>query len=942
MRKYEDLKNIRINARLQRAYYVPDNEKTNLNGMWDFNFYAFEEEADLNATKWDKIPVPSCWELHGYEKPHYTNSNYPFPVDPPYVPDDNPCGVYRREFQITDKSRKHYIIFEGVSAYFDLYINGVYIGSDSGSRLQSEFDITDFVTEGKNTLTAKVYKWCAGSYLEDQDQFRFHGIFRDVYLLSRPEGHIKDIFIKTDKNKILIDFEGIAEIELFDKGEKIASVSSMDHAEIAAENPVLWNAEKPYLYELVFTYKDEVIRQKVGFRTIAISDEGELLINGVSVKLKGVNHHDTHPRTGWTMSREDMLLDLKLMKELNVNCIRTSHYPPHPEFLNMCDEMGFYVMVEADHETHGIAYRNPATPCEYDCENEMWLCNNPEWKDAYLDRMIRTVERDKNHASVFAWSTGNESGFGPNDIEKLKWARERDNTRLLHCEDASRIVSECSYVDMYSRMYTSPEFSEEYALSEKNKTPFFLCEYAHAMGNSPGDICDYWEVLYKYPCLIGGCVWEWADHAVEVDGVYKYGGDFGEKIHDGNFCSDGIVFADRSFKAGSLEMKKAYQYFDAELCGSVLEVKNLYDFTNLNEYTLVLTWEHDGMIVNKEEYTLDVAPKEVGKLELFYEIEKECKLGNYLTCTLYDKDGNDVAFTQHTLDMAVTDKTPENPAPGSQISEDEKHIVFRGDGFEYVFSKKYGTIVKAEKDGETVIDKPVKLSFVRAPIDNERNKSKDWVRVIWEASENVDVLFTKIYSCDLRGNVIEVKGSLAGCSRRKIMEFTILYTLYEGGIVEVSLEGDVDETVTWLPRFGFEIRLPERFDRFRYYGLGETENYADLCRHAKMGMYESNADREYVSYIYPQEHGNHTRTKFLQIKDAVSFFTNSEFEFNVSHYSAEALYSAQHTDELVKEDCTIVRVDYKNSGVGSAACGPELMEKYRFNDKKIKFEFYIK
>lgn len=941
MRKYEDLKNTRVNALPQRAYYIPDNGKTDLNGMWDFNFYLCEEDAELNATKWGKISVPSCWELYGYEHPHYTNSNYPFPVDPPYVPDDNPCGVYRREFDVADMSRKHYIVFEGVSAYFDLYINGKYVGSDSGSRLQSEFDITDFVKEGKNTLITKVYKWCAGSYLEDQDQFRFHGIFRDVYLLSRPEGHIKDIFIKTDNNKILIDFEGIAEIELFDKNEKIASVSSIEHAEITVKNPVLWNAEKPYLYELVFTYRDEVIRQKVGFRTISISENGELLINGVSVKLKGVNHHDTHPKSGWTMSMDDMILDLKLMKKLNVNCIRTSHYPPHPEFLNMCDELGFYVMVEADHENHGFVAREP-NGADYDCENEIWLCNKPEWKDAYLDRMIRTVERDKNHPSVFSWSTGNESGFGPNDIAKIEWAKKHDNTRLLHCEDASRLAPDYKGTDMYSRMYTPPEFSEEYALSEKSKTPFFLCEYSHAMGNSPGDICDYWEIIYKYPCLIGGCVWEWADHTVEIDGVHKYGGDFGEKVHDFNFCCDGIVFPDRSIKAGSLEMKKAYQYFETKLFGKVLEIENRYDFTNLNEYTLVLTWEHDGVIVNKEEYTLDITPKGVVKLELPYEIEKECKLGNYLTCTLYDKNGNDVAFTQHALDMSVTDKAPENPARKSQVTEDDKHIIFKDDGFEFVFSKKYGTIVKAVKGGITVIDKPIKMSFMRAPIDNERKNWKQWMRVTGEVSENIDMLFTKIYSCNLRGNVNEVKGSLAGCGRRNIMMFTLLYTLYEDGIVKVSVDGDIDESVTWLQRFGFEIRLPKKFDQFRYYGLGETENYIDLCRHAKMGLYESDTDREYVPYIMPQEHGNHTRTKFLEMKNALSFFTNSEFEFNVSRYSSEALHNAKHTDELVKDENIIVRIDYKNSGIGSASCGTLLMEKYRFNDKKVKFEFYVK
>lgn len=941
MRKYEDLKNIRVNALPQRAYYIPENGKIDLNGVWDFKFYECEEDADLMGGKWDRIPVPSCWENQGYEKPHYTNSNYPFPVDAPFVPDDNPCGVYRREIEIKDFDRRHYLVFEGVSSYFDVYINYNYVGSDSGSRLQSEFDISNYVVTGKNVLTVKVYKWCAGSYLEDQDQFRYHGIFRDVYMLSRPEGHIKDIEIKTEGDKIKINFQGVAEIELYDKDEKIAETSSMDFAEFTVKNSCLWNAEKPYLYTLVFKYLDEVIYQKVGFRTIKVSENGELLINDVPVKLKGVNHHDTHPKTGWTMSKDEQLFDLKLMKKLNVNCIRTSHYPPHPEFLNMCDEMGFYVMVEADHEIHGFVYRDP-NGWFYDCEKEAWLCNKPEWKEAYLDRIVRTVERDKNHPSVFSWSMGNESGFGSNDVAKIEWTKKRDNTRLIHCEDASRLSPDYKGTDMFSRMYTMPAFSEEYALSDKNKTPFFLCEYSHAMGNSPGDLYDYWEVIYKYPCLIGGCVWEWADHAADVKGVYKYGGDFGEKTHDGNFCSDGIVFPDRNLKAGSYEMKCVYKYFKTSLDENILTITNLYDFTNLNEYKMVLTWEHDGAIVNTEEFTLDINPKESAEIELTYDIEKECKLGNYLTCTLCDKDGNDVGFTQHKLLGEVSDKTPESLASPETITEDEKSITFSGDGFCFIFSKKYGTIVKAVKSGKTIIDNPVKMSFMRAPVDNERSKWKDWMRVTHQLAENIDILCTKIYSCTLNGNVIEVKGSLAGVSRRPIMQYTAAYTLYEGGVIGVSLDGAIEESVTWLPRFGFEFRLPYACDKFRYFGHGEMENYIDLCHHTKMGMYESDADKEYVPYIMPQEHGNHTRTKFLEMKNALSFFTNSEFEFNVSHYSAETLYEAKHTDELTKDENTIVRIDYKNSGMGSASCGTVLLDKYQFNEKKVNFEFFIK
>ncbi len=858
------------------------------------------------------------------------------------MPDDNPCGLYRREFEITDLSRKHYIIFEGVSSYFDLYINGNYVGSDSGSRLQSEFDITPFVKEGINTLTSKVYKWSMGSWLEDQDQFRMHGIFRDVYTLSRPRGHIKDIFINTENNIIKINFEGKAKIALFDKDEKITELCAEDYAEIKVENPMLWNAEKPYLYELVFTYEDELIRQKVGFRTIKISDKGELLINDVPVKLKGVNHHDTHPETGWTMTVEDMLCDLNLMKKLNVNTIRTSHYPPHPEFLNMCDELGFYVMLEADMETHGIAYRRGfEVEQPYDCENnDAWLCNRPEWKNAYLDRMVRSIERDKNHPSVFAWSTGNESGFGENDIEKLKWAKLRDPSRLLHCEDKTRYSFDCSYVDMYSRMYSEAAYSEEYALSEHNKIPFFLCEYAHAMGNGPGDIMDYWEHIYKYPCLIGGCIWEWADHAVPENGVYKYGGDFGEVMHDYNFCCDGLVFPDRTLRSGSFEMKNVYKYFDTELYGNTLKVTNRYDFTNLNEYTLVLTWEKDGITEYTEELNLDIKPKETAKIRLTHSLPADCKYGNYLTCTLVDKDKNEVGFTQHALEMSIL-KYHFNRAESSLIMENEKNIIYSGEGFSYTFSKKYGVITEAVKNGKKLINKAMKLSFMRAPIDNEVYKKSDWYRVTFKFAENIDALCTKIYSTELNGNIIKVKGSLSGMGRRPIMKFTLYYTFLENGIIGINLDGNITEDVTWLPRFGFEIRLPYENDVFRYYALGDMENYIDMCHHVKMGMFESDAKSEYVPYIMPQEHGNHRLAKLLEIKNALTFVTDNEFEFKVSHYSAEMLKEAKHTDELAEEDSTIICIDYKSSGVGSAACGEQLKEKYRFNDKKINFSFYI-
>ena len=595
MRFYEDLKHISENRERGRAYYIPENEGayTILNGEWDFKFYKRDFDEEKVELDWAKIPVPSCWQLYGYENPNYTNSAYPYPVDAPFVPAENPMGVYAREFELSDTDRDTYIVFEGVSSSVELYINGSYVGYSQGSHLQSEFDITSFVKKGTNKVLVKARKWCSGSYLEDQDMFRFNGIFRDVYLLSRPKGHIRDISIITEGNKILVDFEGSAEISLFDGEEKLDSKNAKCKAEFTVENPVLWNAENPKLYTLVFKYEDEIIRQKIGFVTYSVSDKYEFLVNGVSVKIKGINRHDSHPEKGWVMSDEDIRKDLLLMKELNINTIRTSHYPPAPKFLDMCDELGFYVMLETDLEMHGFTCRD-AGYNGYDCvDNEIWISNQEEWKASFVERMQRAYDRDKNHTSIFSWSTGNESGHGTNHLAMVEYMRQADSRRLLHCEDASRISETNSLPeyadrsDLHSRMYIGIDKLKEYAENEAINRPFFLCEYAHAMGNGPGEMQDYMDMFYSHSKLIGGCIWEWCDHTVMVDGVAKYGGDFeGELTNDSNFCCDGLVFADRTFKAGSYNVKYVYQYMSAEVSGNKILVKNLYDFTNLNEYTL--------------------------------------------------------------------------------------------------------------------------------------------------------------------------------------------------------------------------------------------------------------------------------------------------------------------------------------------------------------------
>lgn len=753
MRKYEDINFISQNREPQRSYYIPEKGCILLNGEWNFKFFEYDFEEEYTDKNWDKILVPSCWELCGYENPNYANVAYPHPVNPPYVPTKNPMGIYERNFVIADDDRETYIVFEGVSSCLELYINGEYVGFSQGSHLQAEFNISKFVKKGTNSVLVKVRKWCVGSYLEDQDFFRFHGIFRDVYLLSRPKGHIKDIKIVTEENCIKIDFDGTARIDLYNaEKQKIAEIDANKTAEIEVDAPVLWNAEKPYLYELVFTYKDEIIKQKVGFVEYEISEKQEFLVNGVPVKIKGVNHHDTHPENGWVMSDEDILQDLYLMKNLNINAIRTSHYPPTPKFLEMCDEIGFYVMLETDLEEHGFENRY-AGGTGYDClENPEWPCSNPEWKDVFLDRIMRAYHRDKNHASIFSWSIGNESGHGENSYEMLKWLRKEDSHRLLHSEDASRMAdfSErydnitsgyAERVDIHSRMYTSIDEIKDKLENPEFKKPYFLCEYSHAMGNGPGDVCDYWETLYGYPNFIGGCIWEWADHTVIVDGVPKYGGDFeGEMTYDGNFCCDGMVFHNRKLKAGSLEIKKAYQGMECELSGGEPIVENRYDFTNLNEFKFKYEIKLDGEIIEAKIDVLDIAPheKKVVKITL----PDKCQLGAYINCFLYD---HDLCVAQCQIELDIEKNKPIFENTAANVTENNNFIIFCGEGFEYTFSKKLGTFVSIKRNGEEQLSAPIKISAWRAPTDNERNIKQKWGWYnIWEG-ENLNRQFEFVY-----------------------------------------------------------------------------------------------------------------------------------------------------------------------------------------------------
>ena len=935
MRKYEDLSRIHENTLPPRAHYIPYDslekalagKKTDsdyytlLNGEWEFRYFSRDIDCPEIITQWDKVEVPSCWQMTGYEKPYYTNVNYPYPVDPPFVPDDNPVGVYRKVVDVSAEqaAKENYIVFEGVSSCVELFVNGEYVGFSTVSHSTSEFKIN--LREGENEIIAKVYKWCVGSYLEDQDFLRNNGIFRDVYLLSRNEGHLFDVNVGYDDKNVFCDYDYTlydAEGNEAKKGER-----------------KLWSAEKPYLYTLVIKQAGEYIPIKIGFRSQCVGERGELLINGVEVKLKGVNHHDTHPTGGYCMSEEFIRMELLKMKELNINCIRTSHYPPQPVFIELCDELGFYVVDEADNETHGFAARLGRWP-SYD-NNILWPCQCPDWKDAHVDRAARLLQRDKNHTCVIMWSLGNEANYGENFAAMSEYIRANDTKmgfkRLVHYENCywkgdykNRIrYADPDTVDVVSRMYPPASELVEYIEQTGDKRPIFWCEYCHAMGNGPGDLKDYWDVFEKIPQLIGGCIWEWADHVAPIeDGKLGYGGDWGEETHDGNFCCDGLVFSDRSFKAGSYEAKAVYQPMATEWRDGILTVKNKYDFTDLNEAYFRYEYAVDGKVVKAG--ILNLSAKPHTSVSVALDLDKvDCRYGAYLNVYM-DKDGRNVAATQHKI--ADGSYIPEGK--GEAVITCENNVAtISGEGFEYKLDLHDGVLTKI--DG--LLESPMKLSAWRAPTDNDRHVKWNW------GEERYDRVHNKVYESKIEGNKITLKSSLAGVSKCPFFRYTATYEFFANGRIDVSIEGGFDPVkCEYLPRIGFEFMT--KVKDFEYYGYGPIEAYCDMHNGAMVGKYESSADKEYVDYINPQEHGNHYGTKYIDF-GGYRFTSHDTFEVNVSNYTSKELTAKSHNFQLVPNGYANVRIDYKVSGIGSASCGPALKFQYRVNDPKISFKFSI-
>ena len=992
-RYFEDPQTLHVNTTPHHAYFIPFSSTesavkktrefspyfTLLNGEWDFAYfesYTHLPQDFLHFSFTDKIPVPSNWQNHGYGNHQYTNVNYPFPFDPPYVPIENPCGLYHRVFNVETNAEKRYLLnFEGVDSCLFVYVNHQFVGYSQISHCTSEFDITDFLQQGENHLHVLVLKWCDGSYLEDQDKFRMSGIFRDVYLLERERNYLQDFFIQTQFNLELTKAQlhvacQFAECEqpiswqLFDPQGKliIEQKGHAFHAEI--ENAQLWHAEKPRLYTLILQYGYEVICQKVGLRHIEVKN-GVMLFNGQAIKFKGVNRHDSDPKTGYVISREQALQDLRLMKQHNFNAIRTAHYPNAPWFTELCDEYGFYVIAESDIESHGtnaVYVESPETSIllgvktEIDYEairqktidNYCYMARSSEFNQAILDRTYANVERDKNRPSVVIWSLGNESGYGENFEQAAAWVKQRDPSRLVHYENAifqhSAHQNDTSNLDFHSEMYTSTEELDAYFADTQNQKPYLFCEYLHAMGNSCGDTEDYFQAMKRHAGACGGFVWEWCNHSPYLLNSSKmgYGGDFNDKPNDGNFCADGLVTADRQIQSNLLEYKNVYRPLRATLKNGHIELKNYLDFTDAAEaISIHYQITEDFAVIQEGQIDgLNIAPKSTALLPLTLPASNGSL--QVLTLTYHQKtetglipQGHSLGFDQIILSEhphLFADELKSNLQPIS-VSEHANLISVKAADIEYQFDQYKGTIQQITKDGEPWLNQPTDFNIWRAPLDNDSLMKAHWL------AAGYDRATSRVYNYRLTEweSAVEItfKLGLVAVSKARILTLNVVYRIEQNGLLRINIHAEKQPHLPFLPRFGLRFFLNQGFNQVEYVGYGPTESYLDKHHATALGRYKTTPESNHVPYLKPQENGSHygcTEVKVANLSDCFTVQSHAPFSMNVSPYSQEELGSKKHQYDLEKSGSTILCVDYKMSGVGSNSCGPALKEQYRLNE----------
>jgi len=975
-----------------------------LNGTWKYHYSSnhLARVADFwqpgfDDSKWDGIPVPANVEIHGHGIPIYVNSAYPWAwqkkPNPPFVPEDDPnntVNYYRRTFTLPKQwnGRRVLLTFDGVNSMFYLWINGQQVGMGKDSRTPVEFDITPFLQPGENHIAVEDFRWCDGSYLEDQDFWRLSGIFRDVYLWSPPDVHIRDFEVKTDldENYRNAEWEVLVRVENITKLDAIAQVEAALHdpngklvcssrIELKAPatgeyeasvhtglaNPLKWTAETPNLYKLLLTLKNaeskvlEVIPADVGFRKVEIQN-GDLLLNGQRIFIKGVNRHEHDPDLGQVVTRERMIQDLKVMKQHNINTVRTCHYPNVPAWYELCAQYGIYLIDEANIESHGMGY-GPES-----------LAKQPEWLAAHMNRTQRMVERDKNQPAVIIWSLGNEAGNGTNFVATYNWIHQRDSSRPVHYEQAGRGDN----TDIVCPMYARPDYLKRYA-SQPQDRPLILCEYEHAMGNSCGNMWDYWNLIYDKPHLQGGSIWDWVDQGLRqptnrpnqdkfwptkrgAEFFWAYGGDFGPEgvPSDDNFCCNGLVTPDREPHPSLLEVKHVYQYIHCkpvDLAVRTIEVKNYHDFLNLKDL-VEIQWRlvGDGKLLQQGEMDApDLAPRQTTTLKVpvkafvpspgvEYFLELSFRLEDE---TLWADEDQEIAWDQFKLpDGIPVGSLAATTLPGLKVSKTASIIAVNGPDFSVTFDSNAGTLTSFQTQGQELIQSPLHPDFWRAPIDNERgrNMASDhrrrsrrerdgeqsarnnrpkpqgvW-RVATKESELVDVDFQQLAT-----NQVSFTARHKFPSVNATWQTT--YTVFGNGEVEVAAQfNPADTDMPYLPKLGMQMIMPGSFDRITWLGLGPQETYCDR-KDAKFGEYTGLVrDQLYWHYVEPGDSGNKVEVRWAAItnKRGVGLLAIGSplLSVNALPYTTDDLQNAKHPYQLPNRDITVLNLDWKSQGLG--------------------------
>ena len=1002
-RYYEDLSVLHENTMPARAYFIPASKRMDnlvehreesdrmqlLNGTWKFQYfnsiYDVQEpffEKDYDTENFDEIQVPSVWQMAGYDTHQYTNIRYPFPFDPPYVPQDIPCGTYAHTFVYhkDENAPKAFLNFEGVDSCFYVWINGSYVGYSQVSHMTSEFDITDLLRDGENSIAVLVMKWCDGSYLEDQDKFRMSGIFRDVYILKRPKQAISDYHIKTRIEDMLAKVEIEmkfysplnVKISIEDRNGAVVALGSIAEegtAVLEIASPELWNTENPYLYKLILETENEVIVDHIALRKIEIKDQ-VIYLNGQKIKFRGVNRHDSDPVTGFTISLEQLTTDLTLMKQHNFNAIRSSHYPNAPFFYEMCDKYGFMVIDEADIEAHGpfMIYRKEDTDYNRFKRWNEKIADDPVWEEAIVDRVKLMVERDKNRFCIVMWSMGNESAYGCNFEKALEWTKNFDPDRITQYESARYRNYDETYdysnLDVYSRMYPALSEIQEY-LDKDGSKPFLLVEYCHSMGNGPGDFEDYFQMIQDNDKMCGGFVWEWCDHAIahgtaeNGKTIYAYGGDHGEEIHDGNFCMDGLVYPDRTVHTGLLEYKNVYRparviSYNKE--SGELVLHNYMDFDDLKDYVKI-SYEltQDGLVISKgilPEFS--VAPHGEGKtnlkinvpengkcyLKLIYHLKKELPLLNEDHILGFDeievsKEDTKCKLAEKWIPKTVVDSE-------LQVNENDTQIHIKGREFAYTIDKRTALFTEMKFAGREYLNHPMELNIWRAPTDNDMYIKSEWKKA------HYDKAYTRAYTTEVvqgkHGVKITSHASVVAETVQKILDVTITWKIEAAGKIDADIAVTKDDEFPDLPRFGVRMFLDKKLSAVRYFGMGPQESYCDKHQAASHGLYRADVGDLHEDYIRPQENGSHYDCEYVELNNSrygIVASAEKAFSFNASYYTQEELEKKTHNYELIESDSVVFCVDYALNGIGSNSCGPVVLDQYRFDDVLFRFQFTL-